>query len=628
MRGKVDVSGAYHDIGILTALVRDNILTPELVGLAACSFGRMVLESGRAESGAPICFGSDGRDAATGGQLERAVREAFCNWGFAVHDLGTIPTPYVPLYVIANGLAGGAMLTASHNPANQNGIKFFLDGNKLLPDGPFGEYALSALMYDTLINDSCPVLLDMPETDSRSGVIPIDGTEAVTEFLTDRLPPDISQRLSGMTVFVDSANGAWTSYAQRYFACSDIAVCFSSGIPDGYNINLHCGVAEIEGHTVFSRSDAPTAVTLIRDMFAAIPSTDSGHSGALSHPVFGIALDGDGDRGFVLYADPSDDCIHVLDGDTCACLIADFLVKQGSECRKTVVCTIESDIQSVAYLSAKSDLKTAVVDVGDKWIGNFSCTDLLIGFESSGHVIIPATIKTPTGIRELRSGNGLLTALMTLYILAGQWKKAAIVNAETAVNISGVSDVLPYRFPYEPGFSATLYTYFVNKTLFSYGSDLWKEDITLIERMLTNWTDTTASVADSTVNVTRMCLADRNVLYYSITINGIPAASLFSRNSGTEDKNAVYLKCRPGLEVALLPVAQAVCAIHRQVMPDQNRRETMACQEILRHIADTGRFAEIHGGLESTVYRSALHALVKEHRIVYRNGQYEAASVE
>jgi len=94
-----------------------------------------LIEEGILKADDRAAAGSDGRDAANNRAYEKAMCEGFLKQGLKVDLLGTLPTPYVPLYMLENGIRGGAMLTASHNPANQNGIKFFLDGRKLLPEG-------------------------------------------------------------------------------------------------------------------------------------------------------------------------------------------------------------------------------------------------------------------------------------------------------------------------------------------------------------------------------------------------------------------------------------------------------------------------------------------------------------
>ena len=124
MRGKVSVE-KFSYLQALQKYTNENLITIPLLELSVAAFVRMLKETGRKLQ---VCLGNDSRDKATNWALVTALKNAFLKNGVQLTDLGVAPTPYVPQYMLANGIQGGAVLTASHNPSNQNGIKFFFDG--------------------------------------------------------------------------------------------------------------------------------------------------------------------------------------------------------------------------------------------------------------------------------------------------------------------------------------------------------------------------------------------------------------------------------------------------------------------------------------------------------------------
>ena len=144
MRGKVVLN---PDKECLNGFLEDVAFTPALVETVSFSFCDMIIDAGILKKGDTVAVGNDGRDAASGGVLNRSMTDGFLRAGLDVLDIGTAFTALVPFTMLEKGFRGGAMLTASHNPSNQNGIKFFIDGKKLLPEGMLGDFALSAYIY-------------------------------------------------------------------------------------------------------------------------------------------------------------------------------------------------------------------------------------------------------------------------------------------------------------------------------------------------------------------------------------------------------------------------------------------------------------------------------------------------
>ena len=144
IRGKVVSDTQENCIG---ACMKKNALTPALVEIACFSFAEMLRGNGIIHRGDTVVTGNDGRDAAYDWRLYKAVADGFTRAGLNLLDLGVVPTALVPYRMLQKECRGGAMLTASHNPSNQNGVKFFVDGKKLLPEGESGDFALSAHMF-------------------------------------------------------------------------------------------------------------------------------------------------------------------------------------------------------------------------------------------------------------------------------------------------------------------------------------------------------------------------------------------------------------------------------------------------------------------------------------------------
>ena len=592
MRGKVyteEVSG-IESFGLLT---KKNILSCKIVSIAVKAFVKLLEKNGIAAPGDTFCTGNDGRDAATSWKLTSCMNKSFAECKMYVDDIGVTPTPYVPLYMLENDLRGGAMLTASHNPSNQNGIKFFLDGKKLLNEGPLGAYALSAYMYEIALAEDAQ---NAPSTSSR--IRTVNYSERKKTFLKENLPSSFAAELRKTALFIDAANGSWTDTVTSFLEENGVPFVLTSAPPTGANINAGCGVAEIEGHESYSSRDIPFSPEIVKAVYKKGTASQSNTDA----PVFGIAVDGDGDRGFVLQYKKDTDSVKVYDGDEEAFLIATMMMGNVEldlcDARKIVVCTVESDVMAPVSMKETLNTECDTVDVGDKWICNYPSDKLLIGFESSGHVIIPCKVSTPTGEKTLLSGNGMLTAISTILSL-----------------ISGNKS-------FERGFSKTYYTYFVDKNLFYPDSPIWNKDVEIIERGFE--TVSKNAKIGAKLTIMRTAFKDPDVLAYSVYEDNLQTALLFSRNSGTEDKNAVYLKCRPALKDVLLPITDELCAHHRKTMRNKDSAEAQYIEKAKKLFAEKGSIKEKDLTSDIQLAQSVLHALEREGKVIKENGRFKA----
>ena len=330
--------------------------------------------------------------------LEAAFVAGLASEGVEVHRLGVTPTPAVAFEAARLG-AMGAVVSASHNPYHDNGIKLFAVGGTKLPDEVEAriEAALAAL--------------DAPSADPA----PIHGRGVSSDAYVEHLASALDGRsLGGMSIVVDAANGAASHIAADVFRRVGADVHVIHAEPDGININAGCGAT------------APASLqAAVREHGAAA----------------GIALDGDADRLIAV-----DERGEVVDGDHIIAICAADLRERGLLVDDTVVVTVMTNL---GFRLAMEDAGIDVVEtaVGDRYVlealaaGGYS-----LGGEQSGHVIFPAHATT---------GDGLLTGLVLLDIVhRGGGSLAALadgamtqlpqvlVNVEVRERRPDVADVL------------------------------------------------------------------------------------------------------------------------------------------------------------------------------------------
>jgi phosphoglucosamine mutase len=343
-----------------------------------------------------------GRDPRASGEfLEAAVVAGLAGSGVDVLRLGVIPTPAVAFLTRDLGADLGVMLSASHNPTPDNGIKLFGRGGFKLPDA---------------VEDEIEAHLGMPprrRSDLPAGFGRVTDATTEPERYLDHLlasvtrpgPADgvVAGPLAGLTVVVDCAHGAAAAFAPALLRRAGAEVIAIGAEPDGHNINAGCGSTHLE--------------TL---------SAEVTKRGADA----GIAHDGDADRCLAVGADG-----EVIDGDQILAVLALALAGRGELPGNTVVTTVMSNL---GFRNAMQDAGITVVEtaVGDRYVleamrdGQFG-----LGGEQSGHIIM---------LKHATTGDGLLTALQLLVTAARQALPLADVAAvmtkypQVLVNVPGV----------------------------------------------------------------------------------------------------------------------------------------------------------------------------------------------
>jgi phosphoglucosamine mutase len=319
-----------------------------------------------------------GRDPRTSGEfLEAAVVAGLASSGVDVLRLGVIPTPAVAFLTAALDADFGVMLSASHNPARDNGIKFFARGGLKLPDAAEDEIErrLGPVASTTGLTGSTLPELGFGRVTDASGE-----RERYLDHLLSTLPGSgAAAPLTGLRVVVDCAHGAAYEIAPRMLRRAGAEVIAIGAEPDGENINAGCG---------------STNLSALRAAVAA-HGADAG-----------IAHDGDADR--CLAVDASGE---VIDGDQILAVLAFALKEEGRLTDNTVVVTVMSNL---GLRLAMRDAGIALVEtpVGDRHLvaamreGRF-----VLGGEQSGHIIL---------LDHATTGDGLLTALHLLATAAGR----------------------------------------------------------------------------------------------------------------------------------------------------------------------------------------------------------------
>ena len=315
-------------------------LTPELA-FKLGRFGGYVLSQHATE--APKVF--VGRDTRiSGGMLEAALIAGLLSVGIHVYKLGVLATPAVAYLVKTEGASAGVMISASHNPALDNGIKFFGgDGFKLDDEKEAEIEALLDASEDTLPRPSAEGLgtvVDYPE-----------GLRKYEAYLVST-----GTALEGMKVALDTANGAASTSARQIFADLGAQITVIGENPDGLNINLNVG------------STHPEALQeLVKESQSAI----------------GLAFDGDSDRLIAV-----DENGEIVDGDKIMYIIGKYLSEKGQLAQNTIVTTVMSNLGFHKALD-REGINKAVTAVGDRYVvEEMRKSGYNLGGEQSGHVIL------------------------------------------------------------------------------------------------------------------------------------------------------------------------------------------------------------------------------------------------
>lgn len=345
-------------------------ITPDFILKLGYVTGKVLVENNDNPARRPsVVIGKDTR--LSGYVIEGALQAGFNAAGVDVHMLGPLPTPAIAHLTRSFNADAGVVISASHNPYYDNGIKLFSGDGKKLTDE-----------MQNSINDKLKAIMTSSET-SNSVLMPIvdpaqlgknnrinDAKGRYIEFCKGSFPYQYD--LSHLTVVVDCANGAGYSVAPRVMRELGANVIAINNTPDGININADCGSTHPEGL----------------------------QKAVIEHEAdVGIALDGDGDRIVMV-----DEAGNLVDGDG----ILYVLATQGPTKAKGVVGTLMSNMGLELALKA-ADIEFTRAKVGDRYVmQNLEANGWILGGEPSGHILC---------LDKSRTGDAIIAGLQVLAVM-------------------------------------------------------------------------------------------------------------------------------------------------------------------------------------------------------------------
>jgi phosphoglucosamine mutase len=340
----------------------------------------------RSTPGAQAVLGQDTRESSQ--WIADRVGAGLAAVGVEVHSAGVITTPGVAYLARSRGLAAGVVISASHNPWTDNGIKVFSGDGFKLSDAR--ELAIEKEIFTLLDKPGA-----MDDTALKTAGPSLPGETALRKAYIQSLAESVSVDLSGLRVLVDCANGAATAEAPELFRGLKIQATFTHVTPDGRNINEGCGALHPE--------------TLGKAV------AESGGKFDL-----GVTFDGDADR--ALFCDGEG---RVVNGDGVMLLTARDFKLRGKLVGNTVVGTTMSNM-GVEIALRNSGIRMLRANVGDKYVlEEMLKTGATLGGEQSGHIIFRDGDAT--------TGDGLLTALRVMDVIVRSGKSLAKLVSDLKV---------------------------------------------------------------------------------------------------------------------------------------------------------------------------------------------------
>ena len=328
-----------------------------------------------------IIVGCDTR--ISGGMLASALMAGICSVGANAIYVGVAPTPAIAYLTRKHKVDAGVVISASHNPMEFNGIKFFNGDGYKLSDNLEDE--IEALIRNDMEDVDFPIGPGIGKVEYR-----LDIVDEYIRYQEKTVPVDLSK----LKIVVDCAEGAssYTSVQTLKDLGADLIAIHTS--PDGTNINANCGsthMDELRARVVSEKADV------------------------------GIAFDGDADRMLAV-----DENGNLIDGDVVMAICGNYLKKKGKLAKDTIVVTVMSNL-GFSIMGKKEGIHVEKTKVGDRYVlENMLENGYNLGGEQSGHVIF---------LDDNTTGDGLLTALHLLQVMVQTGKKLS--------ELTTVMEVLP-----------------------------------------------------------------------------------------------------------------------------------------------------------------------------------------
>jgi phosphoglucosamine mutase len=326
------------------------------------------------EANPQIIIGRDTRES--GESIERALIEGANKAGVECLSAGVITTPGVAFLTRKHSASAGVVISASHNPFADNGIKIFDPSGRKLDDATERQIESDVAKGDLSVpeaSDAAPAINKQDAIDLRKRYL---------DYLEHEIGDSLS--LSDLKIVVDCANGAASEIAPKLLSDLAARIIAINNQPNGQNINLNCGSLHIEAlqqRVLTERADV------------------------------GVAFDGDADRALFVDADG-----NFVDGDATMWVLANYMKERGELNGENVVATVMTNLGLEVALRGRG-IKLSRTDVGDKYVlDELLRSKAALGGEQSGHIIFP---------RVSLAGDGMITALKLLRVMKDEGKSLA-----------------------------------------------------------------------------------------------------------------------------------------------------------------------------------------------------------
>ena len=634
IRGPICFSDASQSSDPMTAFLNEGVLTEEFFELYTFAYCKELIETHFASEDDTAVIGWDPRDF-SGIFYDAAVR-GIRKAGLTAVSVDILPTPAISLYQLQTRAACGFVLTASHNPANQNGIKIFL-GYSNLKLFPEDDKRLTQRCLDINFDDvkNAPLIGEFKNEH-------IAAKNLFKEFMYDKENHwMVGDTLGGTTIIIDLANGAFSPLMGDLLKFDSGNFLITNSNPSN-GINLYSGVADLEGFDSISASEIEIGCFSKYETLNLLLKEGRKQKAKLtnsSNLVLGFVFDGDGDRCFILSYDPFEDRVIVLNGDVLSFFQAGFLQRKNLLSKDPLfINTIESDIEASNAVQRKG-FKTVQCAVGDKWMLWEACFcnwkvkqdyyEQQIDVPEFKNLLMQVKLKLNQMVHNSRFDALYATkTFMTLenwvrknvgdeivknshenacvhsnsYFSIGAEESGHVVtlgkissgNTRSPVfignslkcafnTIAAVKELRElsnspefYKWmqaPFPNGFQKSLPVYYVNKKELEEGSLIRKK---LIELLLenTNWPGVEIKIEQRD--------EEREMLILRVLEYGFFVSSVFVRNSGTEDKLVLYLRGKKEWKIRLEGLSELIYPYLQFSFKNKNNPMAQMEQKVLQ----------------------------------------------
>ena len=622
IRREIKLSSSQETTGLTPqeVFLKLGFITEEFMEIYAYAHIKQLMSAGKIQTGDSVVIGWDPRDPK--GNYTSAVVSGICKAGINALVLGVVPTPLVPMYMLYKNARGGLMITASHNPRDQNGIKIFssFKGLKLLPDN---DLTLTHAVLEVEPSTLGKLTLKGKRIDSRKEALELFRNFSLAPKNT-WIPPEFEKNLfKNITLVVDAANGSLSEIAAKIFHQVGFGNVIEVNSKLNGDVNLKSGVADLEGKVIITRKMTEKGTGIFFKHLAVTKLLDLGQKNRTlvakgDKKICGAVFDADGDRFYRLDYDASKDALIVMNGDEAAFFQAKYLITSNPKQYKGTryINTVESDFNA-SIAAKKLGFLPVLTPVGDKWIllkialltaekkiraakklkgkkvlaasilekwKNIQNKDSLNVLKveelelelnkflkikkGEGHVA-NSDKRELFSIGSEETGHCITEGYLTFNneiqvpVFFGNGVKSAINTFVATQFLLGSKPTRAYfanlTRPFPLGYKQTLYTYYVNKKLFHTNSQLWNQVKISIYQEARNKGFSPRLTSFS---------ADPDMLYIALGSKKNENAAIFVRNSGTENKIGVNLRGSMKSAAKLKPIGEECIKILLSSMKD------------------------------------------------------------